>query len=531
MKINIFLGLSLLLSVFLYAHNDGELDTSFNNSGYVSIPYSNVSGVYPKFVKELSNGSYLVGVTTTSNNKTKESFLTKFLHDGSLDLSFGVNGRLLFSTNNDEDGSYSINAFHSILDINSQEYLIVGTIEDIPTFFKVDQLGNIINSYGNQGFQNINEGKIGRHNTILSNGKIVSASTFKIDSLDIFRNNFSIYNSNGGIDLSFGNNGSKILDITNQNIDMFSKILDYKNNSFIAVGNSMPYITYDTGFIARFDYDGNFDTSFGQNGKVILDYNVLGEYNTLRDAVVQNDDKIIICGRSLFEDGTGGGNYYASVPMLARFNSDGSLDHTFGNNGFVMVNTTLFGANEDYTRLALLPNNKILVLGHSSLPFPFMKTAVILRRFNADGSPDISFGTNSYFYYTYNDNANLSESNTGLELEILGNQKVAFVGRHYRSGVPWEGTMFRLNINLLSNENFTKNNFNFFPNPVKDVLHIDSKIEIDRALIFDKTGQLIKEINDIDNSFISLQDLSSGLYIVQIITNNSFVNRFKIIKE
>lgn len=80
-------------------------------------------------------------------------------------------------------------------------------------------------------------------------------------------------------------------------------------------------------------------------------------------------------------------------------------------------------------------------------------------------------------------------------------------------------------------KNFTKNNFNFFPNPVKDVLHIDSKTEIDRALIFDKTGQLIKEINDIDNSFISLQDLSSGLYIVQIITNNSFVIRFKIIKE
>lgn len=528
----VFKSLFFFLFSFLsFSQTDGSLDTNFNTDGYVSIPYPNVSGVYPTFVEELNDGSYIVGVNTNQQNKAKQAFLTKFNPDGSLDVSFGDNGRLIFSTINEEDGSYSINTLYSIHRLNSQELIIAGIIEDKQTFIKIDNDGNFISNYGGLGFKTISEGKLGTHQALLSDGKIIAATTFKIDSLNVFRNNFSKYTVNGHLDSGFGTNGSLVLDITEQNIDMFSKVVDYSPNSFIAVGNSMPYISYDTGFIAKFNYDGSYDSNFGQYGVITMDYPFLGQYTTLNDMVIQHDKKILVCGISLFNGGTGGGNYFASVPLIARFNADGSLDSTFGNNGFFMNSSALFGANERYQKITLLPDNKILVLGTSSLPFPFMKTAVIVRRFNADGSPDLSFGNNSYFHYLNDNNANFTEANSGLSIQVLENNKIIVLARHRRHEVPWEGRMFRLHVNFLSQNNFSDSSITYYPNPVKDVLNITSANNIERVYVYSTNGRLVKIEENFDSSTLDLSDLISGSYLLILYDNNSNKKVIKVIKD
>jgi hypothetical protein len=76
---------------------------------------------------------------------------------------------------------------------------------------------------------------------------------------------------------------------------------------------------------------------------------------------------------------------------LIRYNNDGTTDSTFGNEGIVSYNyNVVYNSNEINTgvsKLVLQPDGKILALigGAASLFFV---------RFNTNGSVDTSFGNN-----------------------------------------------------------------------------------------------------------------------------------------
>lgn len=68
----------------------------------------------------------------------------------------------------------------------------------------------------------------------------------------------------------------------------------------------------------------------------------------------------------------------------------GTLDPTFGDNGKVLVPTLGAGFDDQAVTAVVLPDGKILVAGRSSDNDHFN---TVLLRFNADGSPDMTFGT------------------------------------------------------------------------------------------------------------------------------------------
>jgi hypothetical protein len=70
---------------------------------------------------------------------------------------------------------------------------------------------------------------------------------------------------------------------------------------------------------------------------------------------------------------------------------------------------------------------------------------------------------------------------------------------------------------------------NLHPNPVKDVLTIDSKLEIIKVEIYSVLGKKVKEINS-DFEHIQTNGLFHGFYIVKISTENAFIVK-KIIKK
>jgi uncharacterized delta-60 repeat protein len=81
------------------------------------------------------------------------------------------------------------------------------------------------------------------------------------------------------------------------------------------------------------------------------------------------------------------GNGVSSEIAMARYNADGSPDNSFGVGGQV---TTAVGS--DFTGpggAALLPDGKILVAGSETNP----QNAFVLARYGPDGKPDPSFGT------------------------------------------------------------------------------------------------------------------------------------------
>ena len=99
---------------------------------------------------------------------------------------------------------------------------------------------------------------------------------------------------------------------------------------------------------------GDLDPSFGGgDGIVITNYAFFGDY--FNAVVVQTDGKIVAAG---YTD-TG------SDILLARFNSDGSPDASFGTGGVV---TTAIGSSTEIAKaMALQSDGKIVVVGQSYL--------------------------------------------------------------------------------------------------------------------------------------------------------------------
>lgn len=82
----------------------------------------------------------------------------------------------------------------------------------------------------------------------------------------------------------------------------------------------------------------------------------------------------------------------------------------------------------------------------------------------------------------------------------------------------------------LDTNNFEANSFSVFPNPVNDVLHIQSNLheEIHQITLYTLTGQRIKESQK--NDQLDLSELPAGIYLVKIETAKGTVTK-KVIKN
>jgi uncharacterized delta-60 repeat protein len=126
---------------------------------------------------------------------------------------------------------------------------------------------------------------------------------------------------------------------------------------------------------------GDLDPTFGNNGKVVT---VLGQRSEwANDMIVQADDKLLVIGASQDPDLA---LWYGFV--LARYNADGTLDASFGDGGKV---ATVFGSESAYVEaIAMQADGKIVVAGRIG---DNVIDDFLVARYNVDGSPDASFGT------------------------------------------------------------------------------------------------------------------------------------------
>ncbi len=132
------------------------------------------------------------------------------------------------------------------------------------------------------------------------------------------------------------------------------------NNNVISVGSN----TSGNIQLARYTNVGLLDSSFGVSGVA------LGPVGVATALAVQSDGKYVVSG------------YSSTTPhtiILVRFNTDGSLDNTFGTGGIV---TGTSGIAED---VLLQDDGKIITIGHSG-------DDSLLTRYNTNGTLDTTFG-------------------------------------------------------------------------------------------------------------------------------------------
>ena len=135
--------------------------------------------------------------------------------------------------------------------------------------------------------------------------------------------------------------------------------------------------------LARYNSDGSLDSTFGSGGKVTTSIGIL---SLASDVIIQPDGKIIAGGHGTSGDGNVGIDL-----ALARYNADGSLDTAFGVGGIVTLD--IDGSNDNVRGLALQRDGKIVAAGGATVGHR-PDIDFVVARFNTDGSVDPSFGTN-----------------------------------------------------------------------------------------------------------------------------------------
>jgi len=209
-----------------------------------------------------------------------------------------------------------------------------------------------------------------------SDGKILVAGSAKNDTLTSFA--LIRYNADGTLDPSFGTGG--IATPYFGNVTNVANALTIQSDQKIIAGGYARTGTKTSFCLARYEANGILDPSFGTGGIISTP---LGLYDSKVNSVaIQQDGKII----------AGGYAYYTSNSfVMVRYKTNGSIDSTFGING---VSVSMPGEYEAMINaIKLLSNGKILAVGKSLVA---SKDVFALARYNSNGMIDSTFGINGY---------------------------------------------------------------------------------------------------------------------------------------
>lgn len=275
---------------------NGRYDKSFGINGFVTFDNFWVSSNRELFVYD--NKVYLVG-----NYYEKERRIAVFRlnRDGSIDKTFGIDGKVIFDFIN--DGSP-----RAYFDGNGNIY-IVGTIfngkDDDVVIIKIDKDGKVDKSFG-------------------VDGKVIFDKVGKKGNFDL---GGSIFGDNNGDIYIAGHAGSMDKD-----------------------GN-----VKGEAFIIKMDKNGEVDRSFGSSGKIFI--NIKGFDKVRINSIFVKDEKVYIVGQGLRKKN----DSYISSGVVCRINKDGSFDQSFGNKGIFKLNygnddTSFYDIIEDRNDLLLVGN-------------------------------------------------------------------------------------------------------------------------------------------------------------------------------
>lgn len=196
----------------------------------------------------------------------------------------------------------------------------------------------------------------------------------------------SAYAAAGALDGTFGSGGKVVTDFGNDAIPTRAAL---QSDAKILVMSGFDNTTFATEAfgVVRYLPTGRLDTTFGSGGRAMTSFtNFINSPNSL---ALQEDGKIVIAGEAQSADGT------LSEFALARFNSNGTLDNSFGAGGkvttnFVGVHTG--GVSNPANAVVVQPDLKIVAGGVASLCEDCVHFTA-LARYNPNGSLDSTFGT------------------------------------------------------------------------------------------------------------------------------------------
>ena len=285
--------------------------------------------------------------------------------------SFGTNGKVLFrrTSSSTDTANAAFNAF------SDGKFYVAGSSDSGEADFlllRFNGNGTLDTTFNIIGYTTT---EFGSNDTAYALGV---QSDDKIVVVGGSGNSWAVarYNTNGALDPTFSGDGKHTFVFEGYVGPPHSVSLSGGKILIAGTVRSLATNSLAWGF-ARLNSDGSFDTTFDADGKKHHEFGGFGA--SLSKAITQPDGKILGVG-SL---GISSRNF-----LIARFNSDGTFDSTFDNEG--IVTTDFNGWDDIATRIRLTSSNKYIVSG-TTRPGDVTTYRVALARYNLDGSPDTTF--------------------------------------------------------------------------------------------------------------------------------------------
>jgi len=248
--------------------------------------------------------------------------------------------------------------------------------------------------------------------------------------------------SDGTQDMSFGTNGIVQIDYGDETY-AYSLELD-PDGKIVVSGMTYTVIPDAEFFIARYLPNGTPDASFNSTGYFISSYGADEEYCLAM--AMQPDGKFVLAGR------TYAGNF--SQLLFMRVNTNGTLDASFGTNGYTEIDASI--QDEEIEALALLNDGHIIGVGYGYQGNPMWGEQVFMAKLTANGQPAAGFGTNGVMVP-----AIFNDISTAYDVTVH-NDSVYITGQMWDVNNNVQMFLAKLDANGNAYTNFGTNGITFF---------------------------------------------------------------------
>lgn len=330
----------------------GSVDTTYGYNGCVVIPFDNSCVAHALTL--IDDKAVVVGGL---QNEAGGLVVARYDSSGMLDEDFNETGFVIKVIGNNA-------VAYDVMLANNKKYIVAGSalINNVLKIVlaRYDADGQLDNGFGTQGIVTtlVNNGAAARAIT-KHNNKILVAG-FSVLSNTEKRFLVSRYNNNGLPDTSFNGSGHVVTPIGINATACALEVLP--SGHIIAAGTS------DNQFaLVKYKPNGTRDNSFGDQGIVT---SMIGANAQINDIAIQLDGKIVAVG------------FVDDQVALVRYQSNGSIDTTFGNNGIVKLAIGIYAVGK---AIVLQPDGKLLVAGGSN-------NGSFVLRYNENGKIDTTFG-------------------------------------------------------------------------------------------------------------------------------------------
>jgi uncharacterized delta-60 repeat protein len=290
-------------------------------------------------------------------DKVQQFLVARYTSVGVLDSTFGTNGcqttvigdsAVAYGVALDASGNIIVvgaSVLNGASSIALTRYTSAGVLD---TTFGVNGIVLTAISSGSSGYALVlqSDGKIVVTGSVLQSNEVW---------IPIVR-----YNTSGSLDTSFGTNGVTVINIEDCAIGY--SLIQQPDGKFIIGG-----FAEGNAFVVRVNNNGTVDTTFNGTGGISIE---VGLSSFIRGTGLQTTGKIIVAG------------YSNGQTFLARLNTNGTLDTTFGTDGISVNNFSSYNIALD---VVVDSSDRIIIAGISS-------DSPIAARYTSAGVLDATFG-------------------------------------------------------------------------------------------------------------------------------------------